>query len=127
MALTTRHLAEFLSSAITPVTAAGTATIVITTSGTTAIGYIFSGTATIVMTTNGIESQTGTQAIVITASGVAVSAIAQSQTITITTTGVENLGYFDSGTMTIVMFTEGRAKVHAFNVYKDNLQNLTIT
>ena len=122
----TRYFAEFIS-AVADVVETGTATIVITTTGVEQVDFIFSGTASIAITTTGIASENGNQTITITTTTSAIGVgIADSQTITITGSGVENLGYFDSGTGTIVIFTEGRAKVHAFDTYKDGLQNLRI-
>ena len=103
--ISTRHLAEFLS---------GLSDIVET------------GTVTVVITTSGIASQSGSQTVTITASGAIGVSESASQTVTITTTGVERVDYFYDGTATISIFTEGRAKVHAFDTYKDGLQNLRI-
>ena len=124
----TRYFAEFISG-LADVVETGTATIVITTTGTEQIDFIYSGTATIVMTTTGIESQVGSQTVVITTSGTLeiTTIVSASDTVVITASGAEDVQYFYDGTATIVMFTEGRAKVHAFNVYKDGLQNLEIT
>ena len=106
MALSTQYLAEFLGS------------------GTT---ITVSGTMLVVVDARGIASQAGVQTLSITTSGVLAIASNISQLISITTTGVERVGLFYDGTASIVIFTEGRAKVHEFNVYKDGLQNVRIT
>lgn len=103
MALTTRHLAEFLS------------------------GNVFQGTASISITTSGIASENANQTITITASAAISINEPISDSFAITASGVERVHYFYDGTATIVMFVEGRAKIHAFDVYKDGLQNLSIT